>query len=177
MKCQTILLKKFFGPKGAVYYEAIAMAIFSHVKITCYFHMWRYQVSVRKLTWYFIGVYITKSLSIYLSSEKKTTILLGSLSNVDCDCNGKKAIGLDWQNNNFANVSRFFCTLFLDIISWLQCKNAYFHVLSRTGQGAKKVIFTACQSGKLKLAFTSPNIISTSPQNFLMNRIDFTLLL
>ena len=45
-------------------------------------------------------------------------------------------------------------------------------------QGAKKVIFTACQSGKLKLlAFTSPNVISTSPQNFLMSRIDFTLLL
>ena len=27
-------------------------------KITCYFHMWRYQVFARKLTWYFIGVYI-----------------------------------------------------------------------------------------------------------------------
>ena len=33
-------------------------------------------------------------------------------------------------------------------------------------QGAKKVIFTACHQGKLKLAFASPNIISTSPQNF-----------
>ena len=32
-------------------------------------------------------------------------------------------------------------------------------------QGAKKVIFTACHSGKLKLAFTSPNVTSTSPQN------------
>ena len=39
MKCQTILLKLLFGLKGAVYYEAIAMVIFSHVKITCYFHM------------------------------------------------------------------------------------------------------------------------------------------
>ena len=39
MKCQTILLKKFLGLKGAVCYEAIAMMIFSHVKITCYFHM------------------------------------------------------------------------------------------------------------------------------------------
>ena len=28
-------------------------------------------------------------------------------------------------------------------------------------EGAKKVIFTACHSGKLKLAFTNPNIIST----------------
>ena len=50
--------KWFFGPKGAVYYEAIATVIFSHVKITCYFHVWRYQVFVAKLTWYFIGVYI-----------------------------------------------------------------------------------------------------------------------
>ena len=39
MKCQTILLKKFLGLKGAVYYEAIALVIFLHVRITCYFHM------------------------------------------------------------------------------------------------------------------------------------------
>ena len=37
-------------------------------------------------------------------------------------------------------------------------------------QGAKKVI--ACNSGKLKLAFTSPfNIISTSPKKVLMSRL------
>ena len=36
MKCQTILLKKFFGLKGAVHYEAIAMVIFSHVKISSF---------------------------------------------------------------------------------------------------------------------------------------------
>ena len=36
--------------------------------------------------------------------------LLGSLSNNDGDGNknGKKAIGLDWRNNNFARASRFF---------------------------------------------------------------------
>ena len=44
-------------------------------------------------------------------------------------------------------------------------------------QGAKKIIFTACHLGKLKLALTSPNIISTSPQSFLTSRIDFTVLL
>ena len=44
-------------------------------------------------------------------------------------------------------------------------------------QGAKKLIFTACNSGKLRLAFTSPNVISTSPKNALMSRIDFTVLL
>ena len=44
--------------------------------------------------------------------------------------------------------------------------------------GAKKIIFTACHSGKLKLAFTSPGIISTtSPKSFLTSRIDFTVLL
>ena len=52
--------KSFFGLKGAVYYEAIATMTFSHVKITCYFHMWRYQVFARKLIWFFIGVYIIK---------------------------------------------------------------------------------------------------------------------
>ena len=32
-------------------------------------------------------------------------------------------------------------------------------------QGAKKIIFTACLSGKLKLAFSSLDVISTSPKN------------
>ena len=41
-------------------------------------------------------------------------------------------------------------------------------------QGAKKIIFTACHLGKLKLAFTSPDVISTSPKNFLTSRIDFS---
>ena len=40
-----------------------------------------------------------------------------------------------------------------------------------TEQGAKKVIFAVCHSGKLKLAFTSPNVISTSPKNVLMSRL------
>ena len=38
-------------------------------------------------------------------------------------------------------------------------------------QGAKKFIFTVCHSGKLKLAFTSPDVISTSPKNVLMSRL------
>ena len=39
------------------------------------------------------------------------------------------------------------------------------------GQGAKKAIFTAYHSGKLKLTFTGPNIISASPKNVLMSRL------
>ena len=38
-------------------------------------------------------------------------------------------------------------------------------------KGAKKVIFTACYFGKLKLTFTSPNIISTSPKNVFMSTL------
>ena len=38
-------------------------------------------------------------------------------------------------------------------------------------QGAKKAIFIACHSGKLKLTFTSPTIISASPKNVLMSRL------
>ena len=44
-------------------------------------------------------------------------------------------------------------------------------------QGAKKIIFTACKLGKLMLAFTSPDAISTSPKSFLTSRIDFAVLL
>ena len=44
-------------------------------------------------------------------------------------------------------------------------------------QDAKKIIFTACHSGMLKLAFTRPGVISTSPKTFLTGRIDFTVLL
>ena len=32
--------------------------------------------------------------------------------------------------------------------------------------GAKKIIFTACHSGKKKQTFTSPDVISTSPKSF-----------
>ena len=42
-------------------------------------------------------------------------------------------------------------------------------------QGAKKVIFKICRSGKLKLEYTGPNVISTTPKK-LMSRIDFTVL-
>ena len=53
----------------------------------------------------------------------------------------------------------------------------YVHVLPKQHQGAKKIIFAACHSGKLKLAFTSPEVISTSPKNVLTSRIDFSVLL
>ena len=36
---------------------------------------------------------------------------------------------------------------------------------------------SGCHAGKLKLAFTSPDVTLTRPKNFLTSRIDFTVLL
>ena len=51
--------------------------------------------------------------------------IIGSLSNDDGDGNenGKKAIGFDWQNNNFARASRFFVH-FLAVAARLQRESA-----------------------------------------------------
>ena len=59
--------------------------------------------------------------------------LIRSLSNDDGNGNenGKKAIGLDWQDNNSARVSRFFVH-FLAVVARLRRKSSYFHLLSRT---------------------------------------------
>ena len=58
---------------------------------------------------------------------------LGSLSNEDSDGNGngKKAIGLHWQNNNFARASCFFVHFFA-VTERLRRENAKFYVLWRT---------------------------------------------
>ena len=52
--------------------------------------------------------------------------LVGSLSNDDGDVNesGKKAIGFDWPNNNFARVSRFFVPFFT-VTARLQRENNF----------------------------------------------------
>ena len=41
----------------------------------------------------------------------------------------------------------------------------------------RKSCFSSLPFSKLKLAFTSPDVISTSPKSFLLSRIDLTLLL
>ena len=55
--------------------------------------------------------------------------MLGSLSNdaVDGNENGKKAIGLDLQNNNFARASRVFVHFFA-VSARLRRETAWFHV-------------------------------------------------
>ena len=66
----------------------------------------------------------------YLTKERRgqtkiLTNLIGSLSNDDDDGNenGKKAIGLDWKNNNFTRAARFFVHFFA-LIARLQRESA-----------------------------------------------------
>ena len=65
--------------KKARFIINIKKVISSCVKITCYFHVWRYEVFVRKLTWYFTGVYITKPVICdqwcYCSSQKQYRLI------------------------------------------------------------------------------------------------------
>ena len=60
-------------------------------------------------------------------------LLQGTLNNDDGDSNenGKKAIALDWQNNNFARASRFF-EHFFAVVARLQLETSHFHGLGRT---------------------------------------------
>ena len=51
MKYQTIS-PNFFAAKA-------------QLKITCYFHVWRYYVIARKLSWFFIGIHIIKDIIMY----------------------------------------------------------------------------------------------------------------
>ncbi len=40
--------------------ENVSKSISSHVKVTCYFHVWRYDFFARKISWYFTDVYIIR---------------------------------------------------------------------------------------------------------------------
>ena len=74
MKYQTISMKRFFPAKGTIYYVAIATVIFFTIQV------WRYHIFARKLTWYFIGVYIIRPIIIhcthYLPSHSAKSLRL-----------------------------------------------------------------------------------------------------
>ena len=56
---------------------------------------------------------------------------------------------------------------------YIQDQLAILQLWAGCHQGAKKLHFTACHSGKQQLACTSPQVISTSPKPFLISRIDY----
>ena len=74
----------------------------------------------------------------WLSQSKDCRIR--SLRNDDDNENGKKAISLDKQNNNFARATRFFVHFFV-IVVVLQSETAYFPFLSRTGTKDNNFLF------------------------------------
>ena len=69
--------------------------------------------------------------------------ILVSLRNHDGDGNenGKKAIDLDKQSNNFARASRFFVH-FSAVVARLQRETAQFLVLSRMGTNGQQLSFS-----------------------------------
>ena len=67
----------------------------------------------------------SSSTSTSTTSSAVPRALIGSLSNDDGDVNedGLNAIGLDWQNNNFARASSFFVHFFA-VVARLRHENA-----------------------------------------------------
>ena len=63
MKYQIISVQSiyFFSAKGAIYLGPTATEVFSHVKITCYFHVQRYQLFCTKASVVFIGAFINNN--------------------------------------------------------------------------------------------------------------------
>ena len=63
----------------------------------------------------------------------KSSVAIRGSSNDDGDVNGngKKAIDLVWQNNNFARASHYFVHFFA-VTAWQRRKNAKFDVLWKT---------------------------------------------
>ena len=79
--------------------------------------------------------------SKFVPSHHLTSVCgtIGSLRNDDDgNENGKKKIGLDKQNNNFARASRFFVH-FSAVVARLQRETASFLVLSRTGTNGQQL--------------------------------------
>ena len=82
-----------------------------------------------------------------------------------------------------ATHADFFCAIHFFLVSFVLFSPVSFFFFKNKKlsqqlyQDAKKIIFTACHSGKLKLACTSPDVISASPKDVLTSRIDFAVLL
>ena len=83
-------------------------------------------------TWFLLLILIHEQVSVLLYWQFEISpwlhchvTLIGSLSNDEGDVkeNGKKAIDLDLQNNNFARASRFFVHFF-DVTARLRRENA-----------------------------------------------------
>ena len=114
----------------------MATVIFSHVKITCYFHMWRYQVFARKLTWYFIGVYMNSeglgygwerwgkacgTFFLKKSLSRYTRNIPDWLVDFDSSCQHSEVHYVDWKCDALAmrfHISSSWC-----VVKWFKINN------------------------------------------------------
>ena len=85
-----------------------------------------------------------------------------------CSLSGNNKIILKLSNKRSQHSKTW---IIYNISKSYDCASHCFFGYLQVLQGAKKVSLTACHLGKLKLTFTSPNIISTSPKNVLMSRL------
>ena len=109
---------------------------------------------------------------------KEKKMLLKSAKNYDSDpwFLTHLSVLLLWKTSEIQYPSEFYFQVCVLTICG-NAKDCTSRSVSEWCQGAKKIIFTACHAGKLKLASTSLDVILTSPKNLLTSRIDFTVVL
>ena len=107
---------------------------------------------------------------------KEKKMLLKSAKNYDSDpwFLTHLSVLLLWKASEIQYPSEFYFQACVLTICG-NAKDCITRSVSEWCQGAKKIIFTACHSGKLKLASTSLDVILTGPKNLLTSRIDFTV--
>ena len=89
-----------------------------------------------------------------------------------------EGLGQRWGCNNKLRQSYFNCVSFIRAClkhEMTKRRNGEMTFLNNKNKWLP--LFCRVHSGKLRLAFTSPKFISTSPKNFLISRIDYTVLL
>ena len=109
----------------------------SRVKTTCYFHMWRYHVFARNLTWHFIGVYIIKN--VICSSDFRACIADVIYSRLVTDTTNYRKCVFNFPSSWLA---------FLTDQSWRVLKSWY------TGEGQEQG-FRRCFADRLNQKFSS----------------------
>ena len=123
-----------FWCECAIFYVTVATLISSHVKITCHFHVWRYHVFARKLTWYFTAVYIKKKVAIKPSTigGARSPHLIYSLKSASYDMWLRYTVPY-FTNPEFQEIAEnviwdlctkfsIYCKLYLTLpLFWSQC--------------------------------------------------------
>ena len=99
MKCQTLFLKWFLGLKGVVYYEAIAMVIYTHVIFSCE-DIIKFS---RKSSLGILLVFFIIKLIIIITIITKTFTKIENIMNAGFFLKLAKKINSQWEKTKFSN--------------------------------------------------------------------------